>query len=117
MSEKLDGVRGVWTGTRLLTRRGHPFVVPEEFTSKLPQGIELDGELFLERNNYEDAAHIVNNKNSTSEQWATIRYMIFDGPGLEGDFESRYKQLEQIIADSGNSQLELVEQVPLETVE
>ena len=43
ISEKLDGVRSVWTGTELLSRNGKKFFAPEWFTRQLPAGVVLDG--------------------------------------------------------------------------
>src|SRR5438477_500127 len=35
LSEKLDGVRAWWDGTRFLSRNGNPFFVPDWFTAGL----------------------------------------------------------------------------------
>ena len=42
ISEKLDGVRGYWTGKQLLTRQGNPIPVPDWFTENFGP-IPLDG--------------------------------------------------------------------------
>ena len=44
MSEKLDGVRGYWTGEQLVSRSGKVFAVPAWFTENFPS-VPLDGEL------------------------------------------------------------------------
>ena len=46
MSEKLDGVRGYWTGKEMISRSGNPFRVPEWFTRNFPL-TPLDGELWI----------------------------------------------------------------------
>ena len=48
MSEKLDGIRAYWNGTRLLTRKGLPLRPPPWFTAGFPS-FELDGELWSGR--------------------------------------------------------------------
>ena len=48
MSEKLDGVRALWDGSRLVSRNGNPFPAPAEWLAMLPP-IALDGELWLGR--------------------------------------------------------------------
>ena len=49
-SEKLDGIRCIWTGEHLLTRQGKKFnFVPEWFMKFLPEGLPLDGELWCGR--------------------------------------------------------------------
>lgn len=59
MSEKLDGVRCVWTGEAMFTRNGNPFYPPAFFTEGLPKDVVLDGELFLERGEFQKAMSIV----------------------------------------------------------
>ena len=46
MSEKLDGVRCYWDGTKMYTRTGNDFFPPQWFTDGLPVDLALDGELF-----------------------------------------------------------------------
>lgn len=48
VSEKLDGVRGYWNGTELLTRGGHRIETPPWFTQGWPSQ-PLDGELWMGR--------------------------------------------------------------------
>jgi DNA ligase-1 len=43
MSEKLDGVRGYWTGSQMISRSGQAFVTPPWFTRDFPS-VPLDGE-------------------------------------------------------------------------
>lgn len=45
MSEKLDGVRCYWNGSKMYTRNGNSFYAPKEWQDKLPK-IALDGELW-----------------------------------------------------------------------
>jgi DNA ligase-1 len=46
LSEKLDGVRGYWTGRQFQSRQGNAFHAPDWFTAGLPP-VPLDGELWL----------------------------------------------------------------------
>ena len=45
LSEKLDGVRAYWDGTRLLSRTGIRYWAPDWFLAALPAELALDGEL------------------------------------------------------------------------
>ena len=58
LSEKLDGVRAYWDGTRFLSRQGNPFHSPPWFTAELPN-IPLDGELWLGRKKFQRTVSIV----------------------------------------------------------
>ena len=45
MSEKYDGLRGLWTGHSLYSRLGREIKVPSFFSESLPE-VSLDGELW-----------------------------------------------------------------------
>ncbi|GAA5985171.1 hypothetical protein JCM10908_002554 [Rhodotorula pacifica] len=94
ISEKLDGVRAYWDGeSQLWSRVGNPFSAPDDFISKLPQGHELDGELFLGRDRFDETSGIVRSMNSP--RWSDIRYMVFDIPSKGSEaFEARQRFLE-----------------------
>ncbi|KPV74029.1 uncharacterized protein RHOBADRAFT_45326 [Rhodotorula graminis WP1] len=96
MSEKLDGVRAYWDGeSTLWSRVGNPFSAPSSFTSNLPQGHELDGELFMGRNRFDETSGIVRSMNS--ERWGELRYMVFDIPSQASKpFEDRLAQLHDL---------------------
>ena len=87
MSEKLDGVRGYWTGKKLISRQGNPFHVPEWFTRDFPQ-TPLDGELWTGRDQFQELVSIVRRENAGTD-WEKVHYFVFDAPGTEGGFEKR----------------------------
>ena len=76
MSEKLDGVRAMWDGKgKLISRNGKPFKAPLEFTSCLPRGVILDGELWMDRGMFSDTVSIIR----TRDKWSSlIKYKVFD---------------------------------------
>lgn len=98
MSEKLDGCRAIWTGSELLSRNGNKFFAPVWFTSQLPPGVMLDGELYLGRNNFQHGVGIIRKKNPIDSEWQTLRYCVFDAPERKGDFESRISFCTEILA-------------------
>ena len=87
MSEKLDGVRGYWTGSRMVSRSGKPFNIPLWFTEDFPS-TPLDGELWLGREQFSELVSIVR-RNDAGNKWKKVHYYIFDAPGIEGPFEKR----------------------------
>ncbi len=87
MSEKLDGVRGYWTGTKLISRQGNPFSAPEWFTRGFPS-TPLDGELWTEREQFPELVSIMR-RESADTDWEKVHYFVFDAPGIEGGFEKR----------------------------
>jgi DNA ligase-1 len=87
MSEKLDGVRGYWTGNKLISRQGNPFNAPEWFTRNFPP-TPLDGELWTGRDQFQELVSIVR-RESTGTDWEKVNYFVFDAPGIEEGFEKR----------------------------
>lgn len=83
VSEKYDGVRGVWDSKRLTTKRGNPINVPKCFTDQLPP-FALDGELWLGYGRFEEIASLVSTQDSVCEQWRDVVYLIFDSPSCGG---------------------------------
>ena len=89
ISEKLDGVRAVWTGDELLSRNGKKFFAPKWFTQQLPAGVALDGELYIGRGQFQSTVSVVKKKSPVDAEWERIRYMVFDAPEAPGRFERR----------------------------
>jgi DNA ligase-1 len=97
MSEKLDGVRAFWDGKQFISRLGNVFAAPEWFTAGLPS-VALDGELWLERRQFQRTVSVVRRKDQ-SEHWRQIRYLVFDAPLVDEPFEARMDQLRELIAE------------------
>jgi DNA ligase 1 len=87
MSDKLDGVRAWWDGSSALwSRLGKQFVkAPPALISRLPQGVELDGELYLGPGRFNDTIRAIKG----SAGWGQIRYVVFDAPHDQDSFERR----------------------------
>ena len=87
MSEKLDGVRGYWTGKEMISRSGNSFHIPAWFTKNFPS-TALDGELWIGRRHFSELVGIIRRKIPAAE-WEKVRYLIFDAPQAEGGFKKR----------------------------
>lgn len=88
VSEKYDGVRAIWTGTKLLTRHGKDLNPPAWFTDGLPNR-RLDGELWMGNGTFDPLVSVIQKKGS---DWAGVKFMVFD-LAEEGSFEDRYNSL------------------------
>ena len=95
MSEKLDGVRAIWTGRELVTRNGNVIAAPAWFTSALPT-VALDGELWAGRGRFQRAVGIVRGK--SGEGWQEITFRVFDAPEAPGGFETRLMAASDAVA-------------------
>src|SRR5262245_39881597 len=100
MSEKLDGVRAYWDGTRFISRLGNEFHAPDWFIRGLPE-TPLDGELWVERKAFQKTVSIVRRQDK-SDHWKQIRYVVFDAPAMSDLFEDRLKFLTDCIARVGS---------------
>ena len=89
LSEKLDGVRAVWTGEVLRSRNGNRFHAPAWFTNALPSGTWLDGELWLGRGRFQETAGIVRKATPVDAEWHALRFHVFDAPKAPEPFEQR----------------------------
>lgn len=85
MSEKLDGVRAIWTGRDLVTRNGNVIPAPEWFTAALP-ALALDGELWAGRGGFQRVMGILRGDGTG---WEALTFRVFDAPEAAGGFETR----------------------------
>ena len=106
MSEKLDGVRCVWDGEVMRTRNGNLFYPPDFFIKDFPKDIILDGELFLARGEFQKTISIVRRQDQNDE-WKDIKYLVFDGPDIKGNFTKRLKVLGEKLAENKSKYVEL----------
>lgn len=112
VSEKFDGVRGLWDGQTLRTRAGNIIAAPAWFTAKLPKQA-LDGELWIARGQFEKLSGAVRRATPQDDEWRQIKYLIFELPGAPGSFAQRYEQIKRIVAQANFPQLVAVEQFRL----
>lgn len=96
ISEKLDGVRARWDGSKLISRGGREFAAPAWFTEGFPN-IELDGELWSKRGDYENISSITARR-SAHDGWKALTLMVFDLPSHGGKFSERVAAISKLSA-------------------
>lgn len=109
VSEKLDGVRGYWTGTRLLSRGGLEIQAPAWFTQDWP-ATPMDGELWIGRGRFAEVSGIVRTQTPDDDAWRNVRFMVFDLPTQPGDFDTRLQVMRTLIPGRNLPQLTLIQQ-------
>lgn len=112
ISEKYDGVRGLWDGQTLRTRAGNAIAAPAWFIARLPKQA-LDGELWIARGQFEKLSGIVRKATPQDDEWREIKYMIFELPNAPGTFAQRYEAIKRVAAEANFAQLVAVEQFHL----
>jgi DNA ligase 1 len=89
-------VRAYWDGKQFLSRLGNRYFAPDWFTVGLPN-VPLDGELWLARKQFQRAVSIVRRQDQ-SDHWKQIRFLIFDAPAVDKEFEQRLRFLENCLS-------------------
>lgn len=107
MSEKYDGIRGYWTGSELVSRVGNVLVALPWFTANFP-AVPLDGELWIDRQTFEELSSIVLDQTPDEAGWKRVRYMIFDAPQARGGFEARLDFARQWFDRNPNAYITIV---------
>jgi len=112
ISEKLDGIRGYWDGTRLYTRQGNIINAPKWFTKGWPIQA-LDGEIWSKRDDFQSILSCVNRKYIKQECWHSLTLMVFDLPGHSGSFSQRVKAMKQLLFPAPSKYLAMIAQQKL----
>ena len=86
VSEKLDGVRALWDGDRLISRQGKAINAPAWFTAKLPKGQVLDGEIYAIGKGHDFVNGVIKSK---ADRWNDVEFVAFDAPKAAGDWFER----------------------------
>lgn len=109
VSEKLDGVRAIWTGSEFVTRNGNLINAPKWFSRVLPE-VWLDGELWTKRQNFAALSGIVRTSNPVDSDWQKVSFHIFDMPDQRNPFSIRYKNYQQLVKVINKAHIVAVEQ-------
>lgn len=109
MSEKLDGVRAYWDGKGFYFRSGRPIVAPPWFVEGFPK-VPLDGELWGGRGRFEALSGWVRKNVPVDEDWRQIRYMVFEMPGVSGNFSIRVERMKDLVTKARVPWLQCAEQ-------
>jgi DNA ligase 1 len=111
VSEKYDGVRGLWDGRTLRFRSGRAVPAPAWFTERLPRQ-PLDGELWLGRRRFDEVSGLVRAQLPDDAGWRGLRYMVFELPGAGGSFAERAARIVALAQSTGWPQLVAAPQLP-----
>ncbi len=112
LSEKLDGMRGYWTGQELISRAGNKIHAPAWFIEDFPP-TPLDGELWLGRQQFSQLMSIARSK-TPDKRWKNVKFMIFDAPQISGIFEKRLAYAKNWFEQNPNPYAEVLDQIVCE---
>lgn len=113
ISEKLDGMRGFWTGQRLISRQGNVINTPKWFTQGWPK-TKMDGELWSGRSTFQSLMSCVKRRSNTQNKhkncWKKIKFMIFDLPDNLNQFALRVKEMNRVVSIANSPYLAVIQQ-------
>ncbi len=115
VSEKLDGMRGYWTGTTLLSRQGNKINVPPWFTTNWPN-IAMDGELWIGRGKFQATISCIKRKTIDHSCWHDITFMLFDLPKNTARFTQRINAMEKLVKRHHSPYLNIITQFKVTTI-
>lgn len=95
ISEKLDGVRGLWDGKQMYFRSGKLMDLPHSFTKHFPP-FALDGEIYAEDMDFSEIVSIIKNQSRASEV-SRLYYYVFDVPQAKGGLLARLEVLKEYL--------------------
>ncbi|MCV6607040.1 MAG: DNA ligase [Campylobacterales bacterium] len=110
MSEKLDGVRGVWNGKTLLSKSGKDLNPPKWFIKNFPP-FSIEGELWTKRGDFENIISIVNRKKEKIK-WKELSLNVFDVIEKESTFQQRIKRVKIWLKNNPSQYMKVIEQTP-----
>jgi DNA ligase-1 len=109
-SEKMDGHRAMWDGTKFLSRTGLTINLPQCMTRNLPSDLKLDGELWSGRGKFQDCS-VLRRKDINEGDISRMKFVVFDSVS-DLPFELRLRDAQRAVTASrnlGNTYLEMVE--------
>ncbi|WP_419174320.1 DNA ligase [Desulfosediminicola sp.] len=110
-SEKLDGIRGEWNGSRMLTKQGNPIDVPAYFTENFPP-FPLSGEIWGGRQTFESTAGIVATSGE-DKGWNSLKFGIFDAKDSTQPIEKRINRAREWFAKHPSRYAFVIQQSPV----
>ncbi|HEB9428734.1 TPA: DNA ligase [Campylobacter coli] len=123
MSEKLDGVRGIWEAGKFKTRQDNPIHTPSYFTYNFPS-FKLDGELWIARAKFDEVSALIRSDSLDSSLWKSVTYNVFDVPNACEEFKltpctlsNRLKVLERYLQQNPNPYIKIIKQIPIKNQE
>lgn len=99
MSQKLDGARAFWDGRNFISRNGNIYNAPSWFKVGLPVTVSCDGELYMGVKQFQKTMSIIRSADS-GDRWKKVRYMVFDLPSLQAEFEDRIVRARTFLTDA-----------------
>ena len=108
VSEKLDGVRGLWDGKQMYFRSGKSMPLPQTFMKDFPP-FALDGEIYSSHKDFSHILSILKNQEKFNEI-LELKYFVFDVPNAQGTLQERLESLRTYLTQKPQKFIEIIPQ-------
>jgi DNA ligase-1 len=104
VSEKFDGVRGLWNGKNMISRNGNIYTIPDFFKDQLKQlvdennkPVKLDGEIWFGYDTFAICSGAARRQINDPEIWKNVKFIVFDIQDTILPFEQRQEKIKFIL--------------------
>lgn len=116
ISEKFDGVRGIWDGKEMFSKNGKKLAIPLCFAEKLAilelkDGEFVEGELWADYGKFAEVSSLARRKNPTCAEFESVKYLIFNAQLNESsDFLANLSKIQSILESHKTPQIRTITQ-------
>lgn len=116
VSEKFDGVRGIWDGKEMFSKNGKKLAIPPCFAEKLAvlelkDGEFVEGEIWADYGKFAEVSSLARRKNPTCAEFESVKYLIFNAQLNESsDFLANLSKIQSILESHKTPQIRTITQ-------
>lgn len=118
VSEKFDGIRGIWDGANMFSKRGNILPIPHCFSQNLAHlglknGEFVEGELWIEYGAFEAISGLLNRKNIACKDFKSVKFLIFNAQlGNKSDFSQNLAEIKLRLDSAKGKDLAQIQVIP-----
>lgn len=116
ISEKFDGIRGIWDGKEMFSKNGKKLAIPPCFAEKLAilelkDGEFVEGEIWADYGKFAEVSSLARRKNPTCAEFESVKYLIFNAQLNESsDFLANLSKIQSILESHKTPQIRTITQ-------
>lgn len=118
VSEKFDGIRGIWDGANMFSKRGNILPIPHCFSQNLAHlglknGEFVEGELWIAYGAFEAISGLLNRKDIACEDFKSVKFLIFNAQlGNKRDFSQNLAEIKSRLDSAKGKDLAQIQVIP-----
>lgn len=118
VSEKFDGIRGIWDGANMFSKRGNILPIPHCFSQNLAHlglknGEFVEGELWIDYGAFEAISGLLNRKDIACKDFKSVKFLIFNAQlGNKSDFSQNLAEIKSRLDSAKGKDLAQIQVIP-----